>query len=74
MHGSTKKTLRRGYRVVRITEAKPGVAEDFITGFFNAGRINGRPADIFAFDQNSFLLTDDHSGVIYYVYRKSRVR
>ena len=33
--------------------------------------INGRPADIFAFDQNSFLLTDDYSGVVYYVYRKT---
>jgi glucose/arabinose dehydrogenase len=74
LHGSTKKSLRRGYRVVRVDEAKPGVAEDFITGFFDGVKINGRPADIFAFDDNSFLLTDDYSGVIYYVYRKSRVR
>ena len=71
LHGSTKKILRRGYRVVRIRESRPGVAEDFITGFFEQGRINGRPADIFAFDQNSFLLTDDYSGVVYYVYRKT---
>jgi glucose/arabinose dehydrogenase len=74
LHGSTKKSLRRGYRVVRVDEANPGVAEDFITGFFDGVKINGRPADIFAFDDNSFLLTDDYSGVIYYVYRKSRVR
>ena len=74
LHGSTKKSLRRGYRVVRIDEAKPGVAEDFITGFFDGVRINGRPADIFKFSENSFLLTDDYSGVVYYVYRKSAAR
>lgn len=70
LHGSTKKSLRRGYRVVRINQSRPGVAEDFITGFFELRRINGRPADIFNFE-NGFLLTDDFSGVVYYVYRKT---
>ena len=70
LHGSTKKSLHRGYRVVRINEAKPGVAEDFITGFFDGVQINGRPADIFKFNENALLVTDDYSGVIYYVYRK----
>src|SRR5215204_392875 len=32
LHGSTRKSLRRGYRVVRINES--GAMEDFITGFF----------------------------------------
>jgi glucose/arabinose dehydrogenase len=71
LHGSTRRSLRRGYRVVRISETRPGVAEDFITGFFDsATKINGRPADVFAFDEKSFLLTDDYSGVVYYVSRK----
>ncbi|HEY2961301.1 MAG TPA: hypothetical protein VGJ37_02730 [Pyrinomonadaceae bacterium] len=71
LHGSTKKSLRRGYRVVRISESRPGIAEDFITGFFESPvKINGRPADIFAFDRNGFLLTDDYGGVVYYVWRK----
>jgi glucose/arabinose dehydrogenase len=69
LHGSTKRSLRRGYRVVRI--AASGAMEDFITGFFDLGRINGRPADIFNFGKDAFLLTDDHSGVVYYIYRKS---
>jgi len=74
LHGSTRKSLRRGYRVVRISESRSGVAEDFITGFLAPPmKINGRPADIFNF-QNGFLLTDDYSGVVYYVYRKSAVR
>jgi glucose/arabinose dehydrogenase len=72
LHGSTKKRLRRGYRVVRIVESRSGIAEDFITGFFDGVRINGRPADIFALDQDSFLVTDDYSGVVYCVYRKTR--
>jgi glucose/arabinose dehydrogenase len=69
LHGSTKKSLRRGYRVVRIPETG-GRMEDFITGFFEPPRINGRPADVFSFGKDAFLLTDDYSGVVYYVYRK----
>ena len=67
LHGSTKKSLRRGYRVVRISES--GAMQDFITGFFDFPKVNGRPADIFNF-RNNFLLTDDHAGVVYYVYKK----
>jgi glucose/arabinose dehydrogenase len=74
LHGSTNKSLRRGYRVVRISESRPGVAEDFITGFFEPPlKINGRPCDVFQF-HDGFLLTDDYAGVVYYVYRKSAVR
>jgi glucose/arabinose dehydrogenase len=69
LHGSTNKRLRRGYKVVRVSES--GSMQDFITGFFDAGKINGRPADIFSYGRNAFLLTDDYSGVIYYVYRNS---
>lgn len=71
LHGSTKRTLRRGYRVVRIEDSKSGKVEDFITGFFDGVQIYGRPADIFSFGKDAFLLTDDYSGVVYYVYRKS---
>jgi glucose/arabinose dehydrogenase len=70
LHGSTKKTLRRGYKVVRIPEAG-GAMQDFVTGFFEVGKINGRPADVFSFGKDAFLVTDDYSGVVYYVFRKS---
>jgi glucose/arabinose dehydrogenase len=70
LHGSTKKSLRRGYRVVKVPE-RGGTLQDFITGFFQPPIINGRPADIFSFGKDAFLLTDDYSGVVYYVYRKS---
>jgi glucose/arabinose dehydrogenase len=70
LHGSTKKSLRRGYRVVRIAESG-GEMGDFITGFSELGKINGRPADVFSFAKDAFLVTDDYSGVVYYVYRRS---
>ena len=69
LHGSTKKSLRRGYKVVRILPG--GRSTDFITGFFELSRINGRPADVFSFGKDAFLVTDDHSGVVYYVYKKA---
>jgi glucose/arabinose dehydrogenase len=71
LHGSTKRNLRRGYSVVKIDKSKGGAIEDFITGFSDGTKINGRPADVFSFGKNAFLLTDDYSGVVYYVYRKS---
>ena len=80
LHGSTKKNLNRGYRVVRLRgnseptvqdpvkpSAKP---EDFINGFLHAGKTYGRPVDILRFGVNGFLLTDDYAGVVYYVYEK----
>ena len=71
LHGSTKRNLQRGYRVVRIEDSDSAVVEDFITGFYDGTKLNGRPADVFAFGKNAFLLTDDHVGVVYYVYRST---
>lgn len=68
LHGSGHKRLKRGYRVVRLSEnSRP---QDFITGFLQNGVVHGRPCDIFRMEPDSFLLTDDFSGVIYYVHRK----
>lgn len=72
LHGSTKKGLSRGYRVVRIREnSKPADRpEDFIDGFLSGVKINGRPCDIMSFGVDGFLLTDDYAGVVYYVFQK----
>jgi glucose/arabinose dehydrogenase len=67
LHGGSKKSLRRGYQVVQIKYGKPEV---FINGFLQNGVIYGRPVDLLSFG-NGFLLTDDHSGVIYYVSQKA---
>ncbi|MBV9928429.1 MAG: PQQ-dependent sugar dehydrogenase [Acidobacteria bacterium] len=70
LHGSTNKSIGRGYRVVRVPEAG-GAPADFINGFLQAGKVYGRPADIFRYGPGfGFLLTDDRAGVIYYVYKR----
>ena len=71
LHGSTTKSLGRGYRVVRVPEGG-GRPADFITGFQQSGRVYGRPAGILGHGPGAFLLTDDHAGVVYYVYQSSR--
>ena len=72
LHGSTKENLNRGYRVVRLRgfDARAAVPEDFIDGFLEGKKIHGRPCDILNLGNDSFLLTDDYAGVIYYVYQK----
>ena len=68
LHGSTKVSLNRGYRVALVgADRKP---KDFITGFLENKKINGRPCDVMKFEKDSFLITDDKAGVIYYVYKK----
>jgi len=72
LHGSTKKSLNHGYRVVRLRgrDKLSGAPEDFIDGFLRAGKVNGRPVDILSFGKDAFLLTDDYAGVVYYVHAK----
>lgn len=72
LHGSTKKSLNHGYRVVRLRGERrlSGATDNFITGFLKAGKVNGRPCDILSFGKDAFLLTDDYAGVIYYVHSK----
>ena len=72
LHGSTKKSLNHGYRVVRLrgNGKLSGPTDDFITGFLKAGKVNGRPCDILSFGKDAFLVTDDYAGVIYYVHSK----
>jgi glucose/arabinose dehydrogenase len=64
LHGSTNKSLGRGYKVVRVPVGG-GEPVDFITGFLRAGTVYGRPADIFRYGDGGFLLTDDRAGVVY---------
>lgn len=70
LHGSTNKAIGHGYKVVIMRKGEP--LEDFLTGFLQRGTVNGRPCDIMKLDANSFLMTDDYSGVVYLVRRKVR--
>lgn len=68
LHGSTNKRVGSGYKIVVVRKGEPN--QDLISGFLNAGTVLGRPCGIVKLDANSFLFTDDYSGVIYYVRKK----
>jgi len=72
LHGSSKRSLRRGYKLMRVR--KGGSVQDFITGFLRNGRVYGRPADVMGLGKDAFLFTDDYSGVVYYVFQKGKPR
>lgn len=68
LHGSTNKAIGHGYKIVIMRKGER--LQDFIDGFLQKGRVVGRPCDILKLDANSFLFTDDYSGIIYLVRRK----
>ena len=68
LHGSSKRSLKRGYSVMRVRKGVP--VRDFVTGFLQNGKVYGRPADAMSLGKNGFLFTDDYSGVVYYVFLK----
>lgn len=72
LHGSSKRSLRRGYSLMRVREG--GSVQDFITGFLRGSRVYGRPADVMSVSNNAFLFTDDYAGVVYYVFAKQSIR
>jgi len=68
LHGSTNKAIGHGYKIVSVQKGRP--SRDIITGFLQGGKVVGRPCDILKLGPDSFLFTDDHTGVVYHVRRK----
>jgi glucose/arabinose dehydrogenase len=73
LHGASHPRIGTGYRVARFTP-QDRTPRDFITGFltFDHGRpvVHGRPCGIFRVGRDSFLLTDDYLGLVYFVHPK----
>lgn len=67
LHGSTNKKVGSGYKIVIMRRGEP--LQDFVTGFLQ-GTVHGRPLDIMRLGANSFLFTDDHTGIVYFVRKK----
>jgi glucose/arabinose dehydrogenase len=71
LHGASHPHIGTGYRVVRFT-AQDTTPRDFITGFLTVdhGRpvVHGRPCGILRIGPDSFLLTDDDRGLVYFVH------
>ncbi|MEZ5429493.1 MAG: PQQ-dependent sugar dehydrogenase [Pyrinomonadaceae bacterium] len=71
LHGSTNKNIGHGYKIVIMRKGEK--LEDFLTGFLRRGTVLGRPCDIFKLTPDSFLLSDDHIGVVYLIRRKAKI-
>lgn len=75
LHGASHPHIRTGYEVVRFTptDRKP---EDFITGFLTTHNgkpvVHGRPCAILRLAPDTFFLSDDYLGLIYYIRPKDR--
>jgi glucose/arabinose dehydrogenase len=69
LHGSTNKAIGHGYKIAIMRKGEK--LQDFMTGFLQRGVINGRPCDILKLGLDSFLFTDDKSGVVYLVRKRS---
>jgi len=75
LHGASHPHIGTGYKVVRINFAdrKP---RDFITGFLTTRNgkpiVHGRPCAILRFGPDTFLLSDDYLGLIYYIHPQGR--
>lgn len=71
MHGSWNRTVRSGYKVVRLrfAAARPtGVVEDFLTGFVvDDHAVWGRPVGVTVAKDGALLVSDDGSGSIWRV-------
>ena len=68
LHGSTSKAIGHGYKIVVMRKGEP--LQDLVTGFLQAGKVLGRPCDVFRLDPNSFLFTDDYSGIVYLIRKR----
>lgn len=68
-HGSWNRSLRTGYKLVRVhmKSGQPvGDYEDFLTGFIaDNGNVWGRPVATVELEDGSLLLSDDGANVIY---------
>ena len=69
-HGSWNRSVRTGYKVVRLILDDSGrkiAQEDFISGWLTDSGVSGRPVGLI-FDQNgSLYVSDDKAGMIYKV-------
>lgn len=70
LHGSTSVWRERGNAVVMITgrDKYVEIVSGFQTGKKKTDRL-GRPCDVMMNDSNSFFVTDDKNGAIYYVWK-----
>jgi glucose/arabinose dehydrogenase len=69
LHGSTDRSSKAGYKVVRLVmeNGRPVRSEDFITGWLSGDTVTGRPAGIVTGADGALYVSDDNKGFIYRV-------
>jgi hypothetical protein len=71
LHGASHPAIGSGYKVVQFTPADRQ-PRDLITGFLTTRNgkpiVHGRPCGLLRLGRDTFLLSDDYLGVIYYVH------
>jgi glucose/arabinose dehydrogenase len=70
LHGSTSVWRQRGNAVVQMLPN--GTYREIVTGFLQGNTEDkrfGRPCDVMQWNSNSFFITDDKNGVVYYVWK-----
>jgi glucose/arabinose dehydrogenase len=71
LHGSTSVWRQRGNAVVQMLPN--GTYREIVTGFLQGtteDKRYGRPCDVMQWSSNSFFITDDKNGVVYYVWKE----
>lgn len=72
LHGASRPRIGTGYQVVRFTQTDRA-PQPFLTGFLTTGPggkaiVHGRPCGLLRTAPDSFLLTDDKLGLVYFVH------
>ncbi len=74
LHGASRPRIGTGYGVARFTPENR-TPQPFITGFLteDAGKptVHGRPCGLLRLAPDTFLLTDDKLGLVYYIHPRS---
>ena len=72
LHGASRPRIGTGYQVVGFSPADR-TPRPFLTGFLTAGpggtpHVHGRPCGLLRLAPDTFLLTDDKLGLVYYIH------
>lgn len=74
LHGSTTRSTKVGYKVVRLVmeNGRPVRVEDFVSGFLDGDVVTGRPAGLVTGADGALYVSDDNKGFIYRVFARQR--
>lgn len=74
LHGSTTRSTKSGYKVVRLAMEQGRVvsADDFVTGFLDGDVVRGRPVGLVTGRDGALYISDDNKGFVYRVFTRTQ--